>query len=184
MPRFLLIGVCWLTAAIAVGEGVKTAVIDMTAAFLAHPEAARAEAELTKKRAEAGKAFQEKANGLKKLLEEHQALTRSLIEAGEKASEGQKLRAREMLEQAAELEREVAAIRTTQERDLEQAHLAARRRVLAAISQAVEEYNSDGRYGLILDRSAQSANGIPQVVHAPGVEDITGAIVERLKKGK
>lgn len=71
------------------------------------------------------------------------------------------------------LERAVAAMKTTQERGLEQGFLAERRRILASISGGIGRFNADARYALILDNSAASANGLPQVLHAPGVDDVT-----------
>jgi Skp family chaperone for outer membrane proteins len=165
-------------------ETPRIAVIDMTAAFNAHPEAEKAEADLNQKRAAAGKVFNAKANELKNLLDEHQKLTLKLITAGEKAGDEQKAKARELLDRATELEREVAAIRTTQERDLMQQFVEERRRILKSIATVIGEFNAAGTYALVLDLSAASANGIPQILHAPGAEDITQEIVKLLKKGK
>jgi Skp family chaperone for outer membrane proteins len=157
----------------------RVAVVDVSAAFVAHPEVKRAEAALEKRRAEARREFDRKAAELKGLLHKHQQLTTRLIAAGERASADEKQQADELLERAAQLEREVTALQTTGERDLEQAFLAERRRVMNLIRQAVAELNSDGTYAVVLDISALSPNGVPQVLHAPGADDLTEAVIRR-----
>lgn len=163
-------------------DTLRIAVVDMSEVFKSHPESAKAEADLLKQRQASRKLFNEKANELKKLLEQHQEITRELVDAGEKASAEQKKEVNDLLNRATKLETEVAEIRTRQERDLQEGFLAERRRILDSITRAISEFNSDGGYSLILDRSAASANGIPQVLHAPGVEDVTAEIVKLVKK--
>jgi Skp family chaperone for outer membrane proteins len=175
----------WLSlAAMGAGQTLRIAVVDMTEVFKAHPETVEAEAELMKQRRAAGKLFNEKANELKKLLEQHQELTKKLVDAGKKASAEQKERANELLNRATKLEAGVAELRTTQERDLQEGFLKERRRILESITETISEFNSEGGYSLVLDRSAASANGIPQVLHAPGAEDVTAEIVKLLKRGR
>ncbi len=169
-------------SAIGAGETPRIAVVDMTEVFISHPETAKAEADLMKMRQAAGKSFNERADELKKLLERHQELTKKLVDTGEKASAAQKEEANDLLNRATKLETELAEIRTRQERDLEEGFLAERRRILALIASAIREFNSEKGYALILDNSAASANGIPQVLHAPGAEDVTADIVKLLKK--
>ncbi len=183
MLRLLILLYILASGALSAAERHRIAVVDMTAAFKAHPETAKAEADLMEKRAEAGKAFNAKANELKSLLEKHQEVTRKLINAGEKANDGQKAEARGLLDKATKLETEVAAIRTTQERDLKRQFVEERRRIMESIASVIEKFNADGTYALVLDRSAASANGIPQVLHAPGAKDITADIVKLFEKG-
>jgi Skp family chaperone for outer membrane proteins len=175
-----------LLAPLTTGEP-GLAVVDMTEVFKAHPETAKAEKALAAKRAAAGKAFNAKTKELKDLLHKHQEVTRKLVEAGEGAEEATKAEAERLLSEAGDLEREVAALHTTNERDLKQEFLHERKRILEDVFRAVAEFNSEGTYALILDRSAASSNGIPQVVHAPGAVDITAdiiAVVTRKKKGQ
>jgi len=180
MMRLLLIWIMGI-GVMAGAEPLRVAVVDLTAVFNAHPDTAQAEVELARARQQARKAFNELANQLKDTLEHHQKLTTRLIEAGADPAPELRARAEALLERAESLEREVAAMRTTQERDLEQGFLAERRRILASISGVIGRFNADARYALILDNSAASANGLPQVLHAPGVDDVTEQIVELVK---
>ena len=154
----------------------RIAVIDLARAFQEHPETRNAEATLTADRNAAREAFKAKSESLKLVLQEHQ----ELIRAGKKTEAAEKLKA------ANELESQIAALRTTQQRDLEQRFLREKERIVEAIRAAVRELNADRRYDLILDRSAESAFGLPSVIDAPGAEDITdavmAAIVARQKK--
>jgi len=170
-------------AAIA-GGSLRIAVIHMTEVFSAHPETAKAEAALKAKQAAARKDFNAKANQLKAVLQEHQEITRKLIDAGTDPPEPLKKQAATLLDQAADLEREIAALQTTGERDLEQEFVRERQRILVGIAKVIETFNSEGTYAVILDRSASAANGIPQVVHAPGAEDITEQVIKLLKAGR
>ncbi len=180
MWRSLLTAVA--LAASADAGSPEIAVVDMTEVFRAHPETAKAEGRLREERRKAGKEFDAKAKALKALLHEHQQVTRRLIAAGEGAGEELKQQAEELLEKASALEIELAALRTTRERDLEQEFLAERRRILGRITAAIEKFNHDGRFAVILDRSAASSNGMPHVLHAPGATDITQQIISSLGK--
>ncbi|MEM7146645.1 MAG: OmpH family outer membrane protein [Verrucomicrobiota bacterium] len=153
-------------------ESVRIAVVDMTALFEAHPGKVAAEARVTQARDAARKVFRDKSNELKKVLQEHQGLVGS----------GQSEAGREALERARVIERELAAMKTTQERDLEEAFLKEKRAILESIEAAVRTFNEEAGYALILDRSAAAANGIPMVIDVNGLDDITEA-VKRLLGG-
>ncbi|MEM8953103.1 MAG: OmpH family outer membrane protein [Verrucomicrobiota bacterium] len=145
---------------------LRIAVVDMSALFEAHPDARAAEARVTQARDAARKIFRDKSNELKKVLQQHQEMVAS----------GQVEGGREALEEARVIERELAAMKTTKERDLEKAFLEEKRAILASIERAVRTFNEGAGYALILDRSAAAANGIPMVVDAKGVDDITEAV--------
>lgn len=145
----------------------RMAVIDLARAFQEHPDTRTAEATLTADRNAAREAFKAKSESLKLVLQEHQ----ELIRAGKKTEAAEKLKA------ANELESQIAALRTTQQRDLEQRFLREKERIVEAIRAAVRELNADRRYAVILDRSAESAFGLPAVIDAPGADDITDAVL-------
>jgi Skp family chaperone for outer membrane proteins len=180
-----ILGIPLLASAFAWGQQVpRLAVVDVSAVFRAHPEAKRAEAALEKHRAEARREFDRKANELKGLLQKHQQFTARLGVEGGKATDAQRKEAGDLLEKAARIEREVTELQTRHERDLEQAFLDERRRVMVSVRRLIEEFNSDGTFALVLDVSALSPNGVPQVLHAPGAEDITNAVIGRLKNAR
>lgn len=150
----------------------RFATVDLAKAFAAHPDTAAATLELTTDREAARKKFKESSNALKKVLQEHQ----------EKIRAGERTRAAELLKKANELEKQIAALRTTQQRDLEEKFRKAKHQILDAIRAAVRDHNTDGRYAVILDRSATSSFGLPAVIDARGAEDITEVIIEKLKQ--
>ncbi|MCB1238003.1 MAG: OmpH family outer membrane protein [Verrucomicrobiae bacterium] len=150
----------------------KIAVIDLARAFEAHPDTKTATDQLTKDRDAARDVFKEKSEALKVVLQDHQ----ELIRAGKKTEAGEKLK------RANELEKQIATLRTTQQRDLEEKFRQTKHRILDAIRKAVAEYNAEGQYAVVLDKSAESAFALPAVVDASGADDITEAIIAKLKK--
>jgi Skp family chaperone for outer membrane proteins len=150
---------------------LRLAVIDLAKAFESHPETATAAAQLTKDRAAAREVFKEKSEALKKVLQAHSELIRA----------GKKTEAAEKLKEANELEKAIATLRTTQQRDLEEKFKREKNRIIDAIRVAVREYNAEKKYTVVLDKSAESAFGVPAVIDASGSDDITEAIISRLK---
>ena len=149
----------------------RIAVIDIARAFQSHPDTREAESTLTAERNAAREVFKEKSEALKKTLQEHQELIRG----------GKKTEAADKLKTANELETQIAQLRTTQQRDLEERFLREKNRIIEAIRAAVRAHNADKRYAVVLDRSAESAFGIPAVIDASGADDITDAIIATLK---
>jgi Skp family chaperone for outer membrane proteins len=168
---------CSFPAGTARAEPPGIAVVDLTRLFQAHPETKAAEAAFEARRKENRDRFLALSNQLKELLDRHQTVTRELIAAGPDATAEQKKLAEDLLDQAAKLEAAVAKLSTTQQRDLEQEFLAEKQRILTLIAEAVAAFNQDGRYALVLDRSALSSTGLPQVLHAPGATDVTEEIL-------
>ncbi|NNE93925.1 MAG: OmpH family outer membrane protein [Verrucomicrobiales bacterium] len=176
---FLAVGLAFFSPHYTVAQDTKSpapkiAVVDLMKVFEAHPETKLATDELTKDREAMRDEFKEKSNSLKEVLQKHQELIRA----------SKREAAAEKLKEANELEKAIATLRTTQQRDLEEKFRRAKAKILAAISKSVQEYNADGKYAVILDSSSKSSNGLPQVIHAPGAEDITDAIIAKVKEAK
>ena len=152
--------------------GAQFAVVDLASVFAAHPQAVKAQEALNKERAEMREEFKKKSEALKKALQEHQEEIRA----------GRKEDAVETLKEVNELEKQIAAMRSTQQRALEARFADEKSRILKLIQKAIGEHNADGRYMLVLDSSAASANGLPTVLDATGSDDITDQIIERVKK--
>ena len=154
--------------------GSMFAVVDLAKVFAAHPEAVKAQETLNKERSEMREEFKKKSEALKKTLQEHQEEIRA----------GKKEAAVETLKEVNTLEKQIAAMRSTQQRALEERFAEEKSRVLKLIQKAIAEHNADGRYALVLDSSAASANGLPTVLDATGSDDITEAIIARVKTAK
>jgi len=151
---------------------IRLATVDMTAVFEAHPRTAAATAELTAARDAARKKFRAESAALKDTLQRHQELLR----------DGRRADAAAELEKANSLERSIADLSTTQQRQLEESFQRVKSEILSDIVRVVREFNAEKGYAMVFDKSAASANGIPQVIDAPGTEDVTAEIVSRVKK--
>tara|TARA_R110000850_G_scaffold51455_16_gene124978 strand:+ start:427 stop:1002 length:576 start_codon:yes stop_codon:yes gene_type:complete len=161
-----------LLSSISKEPSPSIAVLDMTEVFANHPATELASKELTEAREVSRKTFKEKSNLLKQVLQKHQELIRA----------GKKEEAAEELKKANEAERAIATLRTTELRDLEEKFRKSKNQIMKDIQKSVAAFNKDGRYALIFDHSSSSSNGLPQVVHAPGAEDITTAVIAFIKK--
>lgn len=152
-------------------EPSKIAVVDLTKVFAEHPETAVATKELTAARDGIRTVWIEKTNSLKEALQRHQ----EAIRAENKDS------AAEILKEVNELEKAVATLKTTQERDLEQNFIEKKTAILKSIQKSVSEFNAEAKYAVILDDSATSQNGLPMVLDSSGATDITDEIIVKVK---
>ena len=152
-------------------EQTRFVVVDLEAIFAAHPTTADATASLTKAREASRDEFKQRSNELKEILQKHQELIRA----------GNKDAAAEKLIEANEAEKRIATLRTTRLRDLEEEFQRTKTLILSEIQEGIAAFNQEGKYAMIFDRSSKSNNGLPQVLHAPGVEDITEKVITFLK---
>lgn len=150
----------------------KLAVVDLAAVFEAHPRTAEATAELTAARNEARKKFRAESEALKNTLQRHQELLR----------EGKRAEAAAELEKANALERSIAELGTTNQKNLEDKFRDTKRAIMDDITRVVREFNAEKGYAMVFDKSATSANGLSQLVDAPGADDITAEIIARVKQ--
>ena len=173
MPTALgLVVVLVLTfAAVQAETPMRLAVVDLTAIFEAHPRTATATAELTYARNAARKKFRAESAALKDTLQRHQELLR----------EGRKEDAAAELEQANSLERSIAELGTTNQRNLEEQFRRAKQEIMDDLARVIREFNAERGYLLVLDKSSVSSNGLPQVLDAPGADDITAEIKARVR---
>ncbi len=82
---------------------------------------------------------------------------------------------------ANEAEKTIATLCPRDRRDLEERFRTATAAILAELREAVAIFNAEGRFHLILDASAASSNGPPQVRHAPRAIDIISELVACLQ---
>jgi len=170
LPLLLLITLLTSTS-ISAQNTPRLAVVDLTAVFEAHPRTATATAELAKTRDAARKKFRAESAELKNTLQRHQELLRA----------GQREQATAELEKANALERSIAELGTTNQRNIEEQFRRAKSEIMDAILGVVREFNAEKGYALVIDKSSASSNGLPQVLDAPGADDITAEILARVK---
>lgn len=150
----------------------RLATVDLTAVFEAHPRTAAETASLTSARTAAREDFRAKSKALKDTLQQHQKLLRA----------GKRTEATAALEKANELERAIAELGTTNQKNLEERFRQAKEAIMDDIARVVREFNAEKGYALVLDKSAASANGLPQILDAPGADDVTAEIIARVKQ--
>lgn len=160
------------SAFVSAQDTPRMAVVDLTAVFEAHPRTATATAELTKARDAARKKFRAESAELKNTLQRHQELLRA----------GQRAEAAAELEKANSLERSIAELGTTNQRNIEEQFRRAKTEIMDDILRVVREFNAEKGYALVFDKSSASSNGLPQVLDAPGAADVTADIVARVKQ--
>jgi Skp family chaperone for outer membrane proteins len=171
-PLSLLLLTTLLTcASVPAQSAPRFAVVDLTAVFAAHPRTATATAELTKARDAARKKFRAESAELKNTLQRHQELLRAGNREGASAE----------LEKANTLERSIAELGTTNQRNIEEQFRRAKAEIMDGILAEVRAFNAEKGYTLVLDKSSASSNGLPQVLDAPGADDITTEIITRVK---
>ena len=156
----------------ASADGPRLAVVDLTAVFEAHPRTATATAELARTRDAAREKFRAESAELKNTLQRHQELLRA----------GQREQASAELEKANALERSIAELGTTNQRNIEEQFRRAKSEIMNAILGVVRDFNAEKGYAVVLDKSSASSNGLPQVLDAPGADDITAEIIARVKQ--
>jgi len=152
--------------------GFRVAIVDVAKVFSEHPATREATRELTEARETLMAEFKEASKELKTLLQDHQEAIRA----------GDRDEAETILKEANEVEKRIASLKTTQQRDLDAKFRAAKSGILAEVRSLIARFNAEGQYGLILDSSASSPSGAPQVVHAPAAEDITEAVIALLEE--
>jgi Skp family chaperone for outer membrane proteins len=150
----------------------RLATVDLTVVFETHPRTAMETATLTAARNAAREDFRAKSKALKDTLQRHQELLRA----------GDKSEAAASLEKANEIERSIAELGTTNQKNLEERFRQAKEGIMDDIARVIREFNAEKGYALVLDKSAASANGLPQVIDAPGADDITAGIIARVKQ--
>lgn len=172
LPSLLLLAILLTCSSVSAQNTPRVAVVDLTAVFEAHPRTATATAELTKARDEARKKFRAESAELKDTLQRHQELLRA----------GQREQATAELEKANALERSIAELGTTNQRNIEEQFRRAKAEIMDDILRVIREFNAEKGYALVLDKSSASANGLPQVLDAPGATDVTADITARAKQ--
>ena len=172
--RFILILLIGSLFQVTYAQDSKIAVLDMTKLFEKHPKTAPAIAKLNSERAASSTRYRDLSSKLKATLQTHQEQIRA----------NKKTAAVDTLKIANELEKQIATMGTKEYRDMEEKFRQEKLAILKAIRDSVRNFNKDGKYALILDLSAVSPTGLPQVVDSPGCVDITEQVQQFIYQGK
>jgi len=132
--------------------------------------------------------FREKRKGMietvKAAGEEYKALQ---IQAqspalNEKARAEKLVKAEEALLNVKKLEKELAQVEKETRKRLEEQLMRTQKRLVAEISNSLEEYAEENEWIAVLDSSGDTMNGVPTVVYYKPELDITAAFIERINK--
>ncbi len=186
-PRLLVTCI----AALAVFGGLsqaqaqlKLGIVDMNAIFTAYHKTKDAEAKLNESRAGAKKELDERLETLKKAMDEINKLNQE-AEKPELSKDGKEkaLKTRdEKVQEARNLDREIAEFRGTRERQLQEQFMRMRKDIVDDIMKAVNEKVKAAGFDLVLDKSGMSMGQIPVVLYSRGDLDFSSEIIAALNK--
>lgn len=163
---------------------MKLGTVDMNTVFTSYYMTKDAEAKINEARAAAKKELDERLETLKKSMDDINK-TNQEIEKPELSKEGKDKLAKqrdEKVQEARNLDREIAEFRQTRERQLQEQFLRMRKDIIDQIMKVVNEKVKAGGYDLVLDKSGASMGQIPVVLYSRADLDFSNDIITTLNK--
>ena len=180
-----LLGAASLVAASTSAQAqMKLGTVDMNTVFTSYYKTKDAEAKINEARAGAKKELDERLETLKKSMDDINK-TNQEIEKPELSKDGKDKLAKardEKVQEARNLDREIAEFRQTRERQLQEQFLRMRKDIIDDIMKVVTEKVKAAGYDLVLDKSGASMGQIPVVLYSRGDLDFSNEIVTILNK--
>lgn len=163
---------------------LKLGTVDMNRIFAEYYKTKEAETKLNEARNAAKAEFDERLETLKKGMESINSLNAELEKpelSPEKKDQLTKDRDAKVNE-ARNLDREIAEFRSTRERQLQEQFVRMRKDIVEDILKTIaDKVKSDG-YDLVLDKSGQSIGQVPVVIFARDTYDFSNDIIATLNK--
>jgi Skp family chaperone for outer membrane proteins len=178
MPRFFPVFLILLTSLVTAQADPVMAVVDFKKALAAHPKAKELEAELRATQENAKKVFEAKQKELKDL----DAAIQKAAEAT-KTKEGNTQQNIDMVRDLQVKFREIQQSMFDVQARTRQTIADRQDAVLPDLAKEVRELvttANGGKYAIVLDLSALSRDGLPQVIEAPGAFDLTDRVIALL----
>ena len=163
---------------------MKLGTVDMNTVFTSYYKTKDAEAKINEARAGAKKELDERLETLKKSMDDINK-TNQEIEKPELSKDGKDKLAKardEKVQEARNLDREIAEFRQTRERQLQEQFLRMRKDIIEDIMKVVNEKVKAAGYDLVLDKSGASMGQIPVVLYSRADLDFSSEIVTTLNK--
>ena len=163
---------------------LKLGIVDMNAVFSAYYKTKDAETKLNEARAAAKKELDDRLEILKKAMDEINKLNQEAEkpelskEAREKAVKDRD----EKVQEARNLDREIAEFRGTRERQLQEQYMRMRKDIVDDIIEKINEKVKSGGYDLVLDKSGFSVGQIPVVLYSRNDLDFSNELISTLNK--
>ena len=180
-----LLGAASLVAASTSAQAqMKLGTVDMNTVFTSYYKTKDAEAKINEARAGAKKELDERLETLKKSMDDINK-TNQEIEKPELSKDGKDKLAKardEKVQEARNLDREIAEFRQTRERQLQEQFLRMRKDIIDDIMKVVNEKVKAAGYDVVFDKSGASMGQIPVVLYSRADLDFSNDIVTTLNK--
>ena len=162
----------------------KLGTVDMNQVFTAYFKTKDAEAKINDARAAAKKELDERLETLKKAMDEINK-TNQEIEKPELSKDGKEKLSKqrdEKVQEARNLDREIAEFRQTRERQLQEQFMRMRKDIIDDIMKVVNEKVKAAGYDLVLDKTGVSMGQVPVVLYSRADLDFSNEIITILNK--
>lgn len=163
---------------------MKLGIVDMNQVFTTYYKTKEAEAKINEAREAAKKELDDRLETLKKAMDEINKLNQDVDkpelskEAREKASKTRD----EKVQEARNLDREIAEFRGTRERQLQEQFMRMRKDIVDDIMKSVNDKVKAAGFDLVLDKSGMSMGQIPVVLYSRPDLDFSNEIISTLNK--
>jgi outer membrane protein len=175
----------FLTASSAQAE-VKIGLVDMNKIFSSYYKTKDAENRINDAAASAKKELDDRMETYQKNLADLNKLNGE-ISRPELSKDAKEKKTKERDEKIAEtknLEREISEFRNTRGQQLQEQKLRRRNEIVEEIQKLIDERVKTAQYDLVLDKSGNSANGVPVILFSKEANDFSDEIIEALNKNK
>jgi outer membrane protein len=172
------------TVSSAAHAQIKLGTVDMNQVFTAYFKTKDAEAKINDARAAAKKELDERLETLKKAMDEINK-TNQEIEKPELSKDGKEKLSKqrdEKVQEARNLDREIAEFRQTRERQLQEQFMRMRKDIVDDIMKVVNEKVKSAGYDLVLDKTGVSMGQVPVVLYSRADLDFSNEIISILNK--
>lgn len=163
---------------------IKLGIVDMNTVFTSYYKTKDAEGKINEARAGAKKELDERLETLKKAMDEINKMNQD-IDKPELSKDGKEkaMKSRdEKVQEARNLDREIAEFRSNRERQLQEQFLRMRKDIIDEIMVVVNEKVKGAAYDLVLDKSGASMGQIPIVLYSRADLDFSKDIITTLNK--
>jgi outer membrane protein len=180
----LLCTVALCAVSTAANAQIKLGTVDMNKVFTAYFKTKDAEAKINDARTAAKKELDERLETLKKAMDEINK-TNQDIEKPELSKDGKDKLAKqrdEKVQEARNLDREIAEFRQTREKQLQEQFMRMRKDIIDDIMKVVNEKVKAAGYDLVLDKTGVSMGQVPVVLYSRADIDFSNEIISILNK--
>jgi Skp family chaperone for outer membrane proteins len=168
-----------------VTHGFAAAAVDMNEVFKQFNKTKSAESKINEAKNAAKSEYDVRAAAYKKALDEINNLNRQLQASASSANaKAQKVKERDdKIANIRNMEREINDFRTTREKQLQDQALTMRARIVKEIEDFINQQYVKGQECMVLDISGNSVNGVPWVLNAQALPNLTNEVISGLNNG-